>query len=72
MVNTNLLKGKIVAAGYSQGALAKELEMSENTLSARLNNKSSFNIGEVVAICEKLGIDDPNEIVSIFLHKTSH
>jgi len=71
VINSNALKGRIVAAGFTQGSLAKKIGISENSFSLKANNKAQFNVGEVVAICDNLDIKDPEEIVDIFLPKTS-
>lgn len=66
-MQANLLRGKIVAAGYTQGSLAKALNMSKNTLSSKINGRYQFNSDEIIAICRLLSIEDNNEKVSIFL-----
>lgn len=66
-MQANLLKGKIIAAGYTQNTLAKELNMSKNTLSAKINGRVAFNCDEVVQLCSLLAIDDNNEKAHIFL-----
>lgn len=63
----NKLKGKMVEAGYSQLSLAKEIGMSRNTLSSKLNGKTPFNTDEIERICDKLGIIDNAERAAIFL-----
>lgn len=67
MVNTNLLKGKFVSKGYTQALLAKEMNISVNSLSAKINGKTAFTLPEVAKLCEILGIDDPKEKCEIFL-----
>ena len=70
---TNELKGKIVAAGYSQKTLAeamsneKGIKISENTLSKKVNGRVPFDTDEVVCICALLGIHDNDEKARIFL-----
>ena len=46
MVNTNVFLGLMKIAGYSQKSLAKEIGMSENTMSLKVNNKAVFNISD--------------------------
>lgn len=67
MVNTNILKSKIVGAGMTQRDLAKALGVSVKTLSAKINGKSAFSTKEVVKTCDILQISDSNEKVFIFL-----
>lgn len=71
MVNANLLRGKMVSAGYTQKELAGALGMSENTLSAKINGASSFTLKEVYAICSLLSISDFREKCEIFLPESS-
>lgn len=70
MVQTNLLKGKIVMSGISRKELAKKIHMSESTLSDKINGKRSFTVDEVELLCEILGIVSSDEKVSIFLAKS--
>ena len=67
MINTLLLKAAIVEAGYTQASLSKKLDMSENTLSAKINGHSKFFIDEATAICKLLNITDEKKKVQIFL-----
>ena len=69
---TNELKGKIVAAGYSQKTLADAMtaagnKISENTLSKKVNGRVPFDTAEVACICGLLGIHDNDEKARIFL-----
>jgi len=66
-MQANLLKGKIMAAGYTQRSLAKKLNISDNTLSNKINGKTSFTCDEAVTICNLLSIVDNNEKAHIFL-----
>lgn len=67
MVNANLLKGKIVAAGHNQQSLAPKVGMSVNSLNAKINGRKKFDTEEVGKICKALGITDPREKCDIFL-----
>lgn len=71
MVNSRLLNGKIVSAGYTQKTLAPKVEMSRSNLNAKINNLLPFNCDEVLRICDALNIVDTEEKVIIFLSKTS-
>ena len=66
MINTNLLKGKIMAAGYTQESLAREMGISKNTMSAKVNGKSLY-VDEAEKMCYILGINEPYERAQIFL-----
>lgn len=61
-MNVNLLRGRMAEKQVTQGLLAAEIGMSENSLSRKLSGKREFRLSEVVAICEKLEIDNPKEI----------
>ena len=67
MINTNLLKGKIICAGYSQRSLAKALRKSKDSINAKVNGHVPFTTDEVMQICELLSITDPLEKCAIFL-----
>ena len=72
MVNANKLRSRMVLAGYTQKTLVDELRskgftMTENTLSAKMNGRSQFYVEDAQAICEILGIDNPDDRVDIFL-----
>lgn len=71
MVNANLLRGRIVSAGYTQKQVASMLGISENTLSAKINGSSQFTLKEVYALIGYLRIRDNKEICEIFLPETS-
>jgi DNA-binding Xre family transcriptional regulator len=57
--------------GFTQGALAERIGMSENTLSSRMVGASSFNIDEIDKICEVLNIQSNDEKAAIFLASSS-
>lgn len=71
-MRTNELKGKIVAAGFSQGTLANAMSQrgvktSKNTLSKKVNGRAPFTTDEIVCLCDLLSIVDNNEKAYIFL-----
>ena len=70
-MNRMKLIGKIAESGFTQKSLAAQIGMSENTLSSRLNGKSSFNVDEVLTICDVLNISDNAEKAAIFLTSPS-
>lgn len=61
MVNTNKLKGKIVENGFSISSYANVLGINRNALSAKLNNKSPFDIEQVKIMQQTLNINDIEE-----------
>lgn len=67
MLNTNILKGKIVSKGYTQTMLAKRLGMNINTLNTKINGRAYFNTDEIEKICKELDITEACEFKQIFL-----
>lgn len=67
MVEKAKLRGKIVEAGYTQRSLAKAMGIAENTLSNKINGKTSFDAQEITKICKLLGNMTCSERVHIFL-----
>ena len=67
MVNTNKLKGAMVQAGYNQNTLAERLNMSKNTLSAKLNGKTKISVDEACEMCKILNIEGTQLKCEIFL-----
>lgn len=55
-MNTKKLKAALVESGYTQRDLAKEMNMSKNTLNAKLNGKSAITIDEALLFSEKLNL----------------
>jgi len=72
MVNTLLLKGKIVSAGFTQRALAAKMGLSKNTLNAKVNSRSDICSNEIMELCGILGITKDEEKAEIFLSVPSH
>ena len=75
-MRTNELKGKIVAAGFTQHSLAaamgqRGVKISKNTLSKKVNGRVPFDTDEVVCICDLLSIHDNDEKAHIFLSTPS-
>ena len=65
-MNVNKLKAAMVEAGYTQRTLAKAMNMSKNTLNAKINGKSRIFIDEAMTICHLLNIPSEN-LKEIFL-----
>lgn len=55
-MNIKKLKAALVESGYNQRDLAKEMNMSKNTLNAKLNGKSAITIDEALLFSEKLNL----------------
>ena len=58
MYDYSKLLGRIIEKCGSQGAFAKEMGVSERTMSLKLTNKIPFKQTEITLACEKLGIED--------------
>ena len=67
MVDTKKLKSRLVLAGFTQEQLAKEVNMSVNSLNCKINGRAVFNCDEIDAICKVLGIEALIEKAEIFL-----
>ena len=65
MVDTNPLRGRIIAKFGSSRSFAEEIGMKEATLSRKLRNEIEFRYDEVITICKYLDIQ-PEEIGSYF------
>lgn len=59
--NTIIIKSKITEKGYTQRKIAKELDISEVTLSKWINGKLG-NIDKFIKLCIMLDID-VNELI---------
>lgn len=71
MINTKLLKGKMVANGYTQMQLAGKMNICLNSLSAKINAKKAFTLPEAHRLCKILNITDPQEKCEIFFPEKS-
>lgn len=54
--NYSRLLGRIKECGYTQESLAKAICVNKATLNVKLNNKGSFNVKEINAICKLLDV----------------
>ena len=66
MVNTAMLKARILLEGYTQRTLAKETKIGITPLNEKINNKKVFRCDEVDRICLVLNITDAEEKCEIF------
>lgn len=67
-MNAKLLRVALAKKEMTQGQLAKNIGISQNSMSRKIRGKREFTISEADKICTVLEIDDPNEI---FLPKKS-
>ena len=61
MINEKLLKGIYISKGFNQSSLAKELEITPNTLRRKIK-KEKLEIREVDKLIDLLEIKNPLEI----------
>lgn len=66
MVNSKLLKSKMVEENVTQDYLADRLKLSQPTLSLKLNNNRSFTIEEMFCVVDVLNIE-PADLRKFFL-----
>ncbi len=58
MLNTNLIRAKIVEKGMTQAQVAKEIGMSAKTFSIKMNS-GKFGLDEADKMIRLLNIDKP-------------
>ncbi len=63
--NYSKLNGKIIEICGSQGEFARLMEVSERTISLKLNNKVMFKQNEITKACQILKINQ-DEILDYF------
>lgn len=56
MTDTNRFKAALALAGMKAGDLAKLINLSEQSLSYKINNKRQFTAVEIAKITEALGL----------------
>lgn len=61
-MNSDKLKGLIKEKALTQKELAKMLDMSTQSLNAKINKKKQFTLNEVINMIEKLNIEEPEKI----------
>lgn len=61
-MNANKLRAKIKENGFNQNFVARKIGISSNSLSRKLLGKREFTLSEVMALCQVLQIEDPEEI----------
>ena len=69
-MNCIKLKAAVIEAEYNQRNLAKEMNMSVNTLNAKLNGKSKVTVEEAVKFGEVLNLEK-SRFCEIFLPSLS-
>ena len=61
MIRTDLLKGEIARAGYSQSQIANELGITPKTFYAKMK-KGIFDSDEIEQLINLLGIKNPVQV----------
>ena len=59
------LKGRITEMGMTQLEIAKKLNLTAQSLNAKLNGRANFNIAEVHILSDILAIDNLKEFFLI-------
>lgn len=67
MTDTNKLKGYIVSNGYTQNGIAEMLNISEQSLSSKINNKADFRQCEMQKLIDLLQIESPTAIFLLLM-----
>lgn len=68
MVNVDLLRTKIINAGFNIPMLAVRMEINPATLYRRMSNTETFTIGEATKISDILHLTS-DESIAIFFNK---
>lgn len=63
MINTKLLKSYFVKNGLTQEDVAKQIGISYQSLSDKINNKVQFKVNEVFSLCEILNINVDKDVI---------
>lgn len=57
-MNALMLKGRIIAKGFTQADIARKLGISKTAFNNKLNGKSEFTASEIKTLVTVLDIDD--------------
>lgn len=66
MTNTSLLKDYIKCSGYKIRFLARQLGISEHSLSRKINGKNEFKANEIDMLCSLLKIGTKDRMAIFF------
>ena len=66
MTNSKKLNERIERSGLKKSYIAKALGIAACTLSHKISNRRDFKASEINALCDLLGIKDPEEKEAIF------
>ena len=71
LINSNLLKSRMVLRGVSRNAMATALKKSSATVHRKINGKVAFTAPEIQACVELLGLDTDTANSIFFVEKVS-
>lgn len=66
MVNTQLLEQAIVDSGKKKAFLAKCCNLTRQSLTSKINNKSEFTGAQIMVLCKELDIKQLTKRDAIF------
>nr|WP_297703739.1 toxin-antitoxin system, antitoxin component, Xre family protein [uncultured Butyrivibrio sp.] len=72
MTDTKLLCEKIDNSGMGIDSIADALNLTDNGLSKKLDNKSSFTAAEIYTLCKLLKIESTTDKIKIFYPESLH
>lgn len=61
MIDTKLLKAAIAKKGLTQAEVARKVGISSQSFSGKLNNKTEFQLSEVIKLCKMLDISEEKD-----------
>lgn len=64
----NKLKGKIVEVFGSQALFSKAINLSEQSITAKLSGRTKFSQDDIIEWCDALGIDQNDIGLYFFTH----
>lgn len=72
IINSNKLKGILVSKGIEIKALAKEMNLTSETVSRKINNKCSISLADAIFISKLLNmsVEDIFEVTEIIDKET--
>lgn len=68
MINCNKIKARIIEMGFTQGDVAKKLNIAQSSFNLKINGKRPLSVYEAEALCTILKIDI-SEIGAYFFNK---
>lgn len=66
-MKANLLRAEVAASGMTLQELAEKAKITRSAFSAKINGHRSFDVDEIIRICDVLKIEDNQRKAEIFL-----